>query len=462
MKYHFLLTSLLIGLLFSCQDPQPPQSEENQEEETAKVYVKDAPEWSKNATIYEVNLRQFSEEGTIKAFQKELPRLKELGIDILWFMPIHPIGEKNRKGTDGSYYAVQDYKGLHADYGTMEDFKTMVKEAHDMGMYVIIDWVANHTAPDNVWVKADQMEWYDLDSLGKLQPPHGTDWWDVAQLNYENTEMRAAMIDALKFWVAECDIDGYRCDVADHVPTDFWNDARMALDSIKDVFMLAESENPEHHEKAFDMTYGWEFHFVMNEVAQGKKSVKRIREYLNGKAKEFPEGAYRLHFTSNHDENSWKGTVRERLGDATKTFAVLAATMEGMPLLYNGQEASLDKRLEFFEKDPIEWKDFSMTDFYKPLLKLNHENEALWNGSYGGDLQILSPESDTLGFAYLRKKGDDAVFCVFNFSKEKRTLEYDNAKLPEGMNALYVDEQLDPKKNSIELEAWGYRVYHKK
>jgi glycosidase len=462
MKFRFLILINLVFVLglMSCNNAKN-NGTEKEFGDSSKTAVKKVPEWSKNAVMYEVNLRQFSKEGTVAAFEKELPRLKELGVDIIWFMPIHPIGVKNRKGTLGSYYSVKDYKAIAPEYGSIDDFKALVKKAHSMNMKVIIDWVANHTAFDNVWVEQGHTDWYTPDSLGKMQPPIGTDWWDVADLNFDNKEMRAAMIDAMKFWVKECDIDGYRCDVADWVPVDFWNEVRPALDSIKPVFMLAEAENVKLHEKAFDMTYGWEFHFIMNEVAQGKKSVNDIRKYLNGKAKEFPKEAFRLHFTSNHDENSWKGTEKERLGDAVKSFAVLAATLEGMPLIYNGQEASLEKRLKFFEKDPIVWKDWKMTDFYKPLLKLKHENQALWNGTYGGDLNILSPETDTLGFAFERSKEDNSVFCVFNFSKTPREVSFDKSKLKGDYTELYSNKKLDATSGKIKMGAWEYLVYYK-
>lgn len=458
MKY-FLSLTIIVSLSWIACSPQNVKQNESSLEEGSMI-AKSAPEWTKNVNLYEVNIRQYSEDGTFKAIENDLQRIKDLGVDVLWFMPIHPIGEKNRKGTQGSYYSVKDYKAVHPDYGSLEDFKSLVNKIHEMGMYVIIDWVANHSAFDNVWVSEANMEWYTLDSSGKLQPPLNTDWWDVADLNYDNKDMRAAMIDALKFWVEECDIDGYRCDVADWVPVDFWNEARAALDAVKPVFMLAEAETPELHEKAFDMTYGWEFHFIMNEIAQGKKNVNAIRAYLNGNAKRFKKEDYRLHFTSNHDENTWKGTVKERMGDALKIFAVLSATMEGAPLIYNGQEGGLDKRLEFFEKDPIEWKNDSLTPFYQKLLKLNSENQALWNGVYGGDLEILSPASDSLGFAFARRKGENEVIAIFNFSDNSHTIRI-NKEISDEMKDLF-DESIPLKgQKEIELSPWGYRVFYK-
>ena len=212
------------------------------------------PEWVSNATIYEVNVRQFTPEGTFAAFEKELPRLKAMGVDILWLMPIHPIGELNRKGSLGSYYAVRDYRGINPEFGTHEDFSRLVAAAHQLGMKIIIDWVANHTSPDHLWIEEGRLDWYTLDSMGKVQPTIGTDWWDVADLNYDNEELRSEMIECMSYWVRDFNIDGYRCDVAGWVPMDFWTRARASLDQIKPVFMLAEAEGNELY-SAFEMTY---------------------------------------------------------------------------------------------------------------------------------------------------------------------------------------------------------------
>ncbi len=410
----------LISLgLFSCANNNSDSADVATTDTTAVVadldnYVKTVPEWSKNSTMYEINLRQYSEEGSLKKFEESLPRLKELGVDILWFMPIHPIGEKNRKGTMGSPYSVKDYKAIDPSYGTVEEFKGFVSRAHDMGFKVIIDWVANHSAFDNVWIQDGKMEYYTLDSTGNLQPPLGTDWWDVADLNYDNKEMRLAMIDALKFWVEECDIDGYRCDVAGEVPTDFWNEARLALDQVKPVFMLAEAEKTELHEKAFDMTYGWEMHFLLMELHKGEKTLEDLRNYH--KNNKFKAEDYRLHFITNHDENAWKGTIKERLGDSWKQYAAFSFTYEGMSLMYSGQEAGLDKRLEFFEKDVIDWEGGEdRSAFYANLNKLNKENEALWNGIYGGAPQLIETDNQDV-FCFKREKNDNVIIGVFNFT----------------------------------------------
>ncbi len=425
----------------------------------SQVKIK-TPEWSKNSTIYEVNVRQFTPEGTFKAFQAHLPRLKKMGVDILWLMPIHPIGVKNRKGSLGSYYAISDYKAVNPEFGNMQDFKALVKDAQAQGMHVIIDWVANHTSPDNVWVEQCHQNWYTLDSAGHLQPTIGTDWWDVADLNYNNPEMRQEMIESMKFWLKEANIDGFRCDVADWVPVDFWNEARAQLDKVKPVFMLAEAENPEHHKAAFDMSYGWEFHHVMNKIAKGEKNVEAIHEYLKGQSK-FPKEAYRMHFTSNHDENSWNGTEMERMGDARFAFAVLAATFNGMPLVYNGQEASLSKRLRFFDKDTISWTKLDLEGFYTKLLNLNKSNEALWNGVYGGEIKIISDERDPNIFAFVREKNGKKVLCVLNLSKTKQNFAYNSALTEGAYTDLFSGKNVKLKmKGNMKLDPWAYKVFY--
>jgi glycosidase len=425
----------------------------------SQVTIK-TPEWSKNATIYEVNVRQFTPEGTFKAFQSHLPRLQKMGVDILWLMPIHPIGEKNRKGSLGSYYAVRDYKAVNPEFGSMQDFKNLVNEAQKLGMKIIIDWVANHTSPDNVWVDQCHQNWYTLDSAGYLQPTIGTDWWDVADLNYNNPEMRAEMIESMKFWLKEANIDGFRCDVADWVPVDFWNVARAELDKVKPVFMLAEAENPEHHKSAFDMSYGWEFHHIMNKIAKGEENVSSIHKYLEEKSK-FPKEAYRMHFTSNHDENSWNGTEMERMGDSRFAFAVLAATFDGMPLVYNGQEASLSKRLRFFEKDTISWTKLDLEGFYTKLLNLNKTNEALWNGVHGGEIKVISDSSEPNIFAFVREKNGKKVVCFFNLSKSKQNFAYNSELISGAFTDLFSGKKVKLKsKGNIKLDPWAYKVYH--
>lgn len=417
-------------------------------------------DWTKNAVIYEVNIRQYTEEGTFAAFTQHIPRLKDLGVDILWIMPVHPIGVEGRKGTLGSYYSCKDYRAVNPEFGTMEDFKNMVKVAHENGMKLIIDWVANHTSRDSEWLTTHP-DWYVYAEDGSVLGPF--DWTDVAQLNYENADLRAEMIDCMKFWVEENDIDGFRCDVAGMVPADFWNQAREELDAIKPVFMLAEAEQPNLLEKAFDMDYAWEYLHIMNMIAAGEKNVEDLDAYLAKIDTTYLCNTYKMYFLTNHDENSWNGTEFERLGDATDVFAVLAATLPGMPLIYTGQEAGLAKRLEFFEKDPVEdWTANSeITDFYKSLNTLRKENPALWSGCFGGKLQRIHTSLDESVFAFAREKDGNRVVVMANLSPDIVEFDLENADFNGKYTAfpctsMEVDLTGD---FSVTLEPWDYLIY---
>ncbi|HOJ08709.1 MAG: alpha-amylase [Ignavibacteriota bacterium] len=417
-----------------------------------------APDWAKNSTIYEVNIRQFSKEGTFKSFQQHLPRLKELGVDILWLMPINPIGKLNRKGTLGSYYSVKDYVDINPEFGTKEDFKTLVDEIHNHGMHVIIDWVANHTAWDNKWVKTNP-EFYTKDSSGNFVPPV-PDWSDVIDLNYDNKELWKEMISALKYWVSEFDIDGYRCDVAGMVPIEFWNEVRTELDKIKPVFMLAEWDTPEMHKFAFDMTYDWDLHKIFNGVYAKERNSSDIIKHILNDQKKYPDYAYRMQFTSNHDENSWNGTEYERLGKAAEVFAVLTYVIPGMPLIYNGQEIGFNKRLEFFEKDSIIWKENKFEKLYKNLNELKEKNKALWAGIESGSVDFINNNNDIL--IIRRSKENKEVIGFFNLT-EKETEA--NTRL-EKASGVYIgfnnDQQIELNGNfQLKLKPWSYIIFYK-
>lgn len=417
------------------------------------------PEWSKNANIYEVNIRQFTKEGSFKAFEEHIDRLHKMGVDILWFMPINPIGEKNRKGSLGSYYSISDYTAVNPEFGTIDDFRSVVKKAHSLGMHVIIDWVANHSAWDNKWAN-EHPDWYKQDSLGNFISPF--DWTDVISLNYKNKELRNAMIEAMKFWIINCNIDGFRCDVAEMVPVDFWNEARVELDKTKKVFMLAEAEVPVHHKKAFDMSYAWELHHIMNKIAQGKLGAHDLDKYLLKQDTMFKPDDYRMIFIDNHDENSWNGTVEKRMGEAAQTFAVLSTTLPGMILLYNGQESGLNKSLAFFEKDEIEWGDYPQMDFYKKLLKLKTDNKALWNGNFGGKYKRLLSDKTNLIYAFSRTKDENKVIFIANLSNKplETTVDF------KGNEGDYTEWFTASKQNlkgkiTFKLNAWEYKVFVK-
>ena len=370
-------------------------------------------------------------------------------------MPINPIGQKNRKGSLGSYYSVKDYKAVNPEFGTLADFKETVKEIHKMGMYVIIDWVANHTAWDNVWV-TEHPDFYTKDSLGSFMPPVA-DWHDVIDLNYDNKELWKYMIDAMKYWVQECDIDGFRCDVAGMVPLEFWKAARTELDKVKAVFMLAEAEGPDLHE-AFDMTYSWELLHLMNDVAQEKKGAQSLRDYFEKEKNKYPVDAYRMRFTTNHDENSWNGTVFERMGEAVETFDAFTCVIRGMPLVYSGQEAGLNKRLNFFDKDTIEWKDSKYRILYSGLLHEKEKNKALWNGEEGGGMIPVEASSGDV-IAFVRQKDNDKMYAVFNLSSKSVKTELEsNLIRGEYINLLSGKETKIKSREWIELKPWTYRI----
>jgi len=416
------------------------------------------PEWATNANIYEVNIRQFTPEGTFKAFQKQLPRLKDMGVKILWLMPINPIGEKNRKGPLGSYYSVKNYKAVNPNYGTMQDFKNLVKAAHERGMKVIIDWVANHTAWDNVWTK-EHPDWYNHDKNGNFVPPV-KDWTDVIDLNYDNQQMRNAMIAAMEYWVKETNIDGYRCDYAVGVPNDFWDRARRELDKIKPVFMLAESEKPAQQKNAFDMSYAWQFQHLMTEIQKGNKSLNAIDKYMAEEDTEFAPGDYRMYFTTNHDENSWQGSDTQMYGKNFQNFAVLAATIDGMPLVYSGQEAGLDYQLAFFKKDTIDWDHYKYQDFYSTLLHLKKRNPALWNGKAGGDFQKVKTSPSQHVYAFKRVKGDHTVFVVLNFADSSQAVTFPGLN-PQNYTNVFSNETMRVGAKPLSIEAHKFYVFER-
>lgn len=420
------------------------------------------PEWTKNATIYQINTRQFTDEGTFRAAEKHLPRLKALGVDILWLMPIHPIGEKNRKGTLGSPYAVKDYYGVNPEFGTLDDLKHFVSAAHQQGMYVILDWVANHTAWDNNLV-SEHPEWYDRDWKGDFHPTPWWDWSDIIDLDYNNEGLRKYMTDALKYWVREADIDGYRCDVAGFVPIDFWNNARKELDAIKPVFMLAEWESRDLHAEAFDMTYAWSWYQAMQEIASGKKKdLGGLFGYYSWNESSYPPDTMRMTFVSNHDKNAWDGTEFEQFGKGLEAAMVLTGVSEGMPLIYNGQEAGNTKRLKFFEKDPIVWKEHPNGELYKKLFALKKKNTALWNAHWGATMILVPNSVPAKVFSFVRRNETDKVFVVLNFSDQPQTVTFKETlflgKYTEYFSGSPVELDGSTK---LQLKPWGYQIFVK-
>ncbi len=381
--------------------------------------------WSRSANIYEVNVRQYTPEGTLNAFAAHLPRLQQMGVDILWLMPIHPIGKLKRKGKLGSYYAVSDYKAINPEFGKLKDFKALVQQAHELGMKVIIDWVANHTAWDHEWVK-QHPEWYLKNDKGQIQSyryDNGTeveDWTDVVGLDYSQKPLWTAMIQAMQYWVKETDIDGFRCDVAHLLPLKFWQQARAKLDAQKPMFMLAESDDAHLHDAAFDMTYDWALQDVLKKIAKGQADVRDLKDYLASAANALPTDGYRMTFTANHDTNSWHNHDAGHFGDAFAAMAVIAATFPGMPLVYGGQESGLNKMLQFFEKDTIDWQNFKHEKLYANLLAMKKKHPALHNGALGAPVEVFDAENHHI-LAFRRQKGIDVVSVQVNMSGQNQS-----------------------------------------
>lgn len=449
----FLIFAVLI-VFTSCNQAIKKQSNQNKKEQIAV-------NWYDDAVIYEVNVRQYTTEGTFNAFSKHLPRLKEMGVEILWIMPIQPISVKNRKGTLGSYYSIADYSKINPEFGTIDDFKLLVQKSHEMGMKVIIDWVANHTGWDNPWI-LEHPEWYSKDSTGKIISPV-PDWSDVADLNFSVSEMRKEMINAMDFWLKETNIDGFRCDVAWGVPTDFWEEARASFDSIKPVFMLAEDEDHlDFLNYSFRANYAWQLHHIMNEIARGEKNAGAITEYFEKSKNKYPGGSFPMQFITNHDENSWQGTIEERMGKAADAFALFSFTIPGMPLIYSGQEVGLNKRLLFFEKDEIDWTlDSLKSEFYSKLIDLKQNNKALWNGKAGADIDFINTNSDEKLLAFKRQKEDNSVLVLINMTNKltKGTILLESKE--NYWDYFLEDNLIIGRKLDVEMRPWEFKVYIK-
>jgi alpha-amylase len=449
-----------IGLVLACKPAPVPEAPVR----TAGADTLTHPAWSRRAVVYEVNVRQFTPEGTLRAIQPHLARLRSLGVDVIWLMPVQPIGRKNRKGPMGSYYSISDYTAINPELGTMADFDALVAAAHREGLKVLLDWVPNHTAFDHPWT-TQHRDWYVTRPDGTIinardNEGHDTDWTDVAELNYDNAALRRAMIDAMRWWLEHGHVDGFRCDVAGGVPLDFWLQARAELRTLRpDLFMLAEAEDPRLH-AAFDMTYGWELHHLLNEVAQGKKPTPALDAYLARQDSVYGRDAYRLYFTSNHDENSWNGSEFERMGANAQPAFVLAATIRGsMPLLYTGQEVSLRKRLRFFEKDTVDWSGPSLAPFYHALFDLKHRHQVLANGAEGGGQATLRTDAGDRVYAFVRSRGDDVVLVALNFGDAPVTAAYRDLRAPGTFTDWFSRATLAlPASGTIRIPAHGYRV----
>jgi alpha-amylase len=415
--------------------------------------------WSLDSNIYEVNLRQYTRKGNFRAFAGHLQRLRDMGVEILWFMPITPISRMGRLGTLGSYYACSDYLNTNPEFGSVEDFKWLVERAHEYGFKVLIDWVANHTGWDHIWT-TEHPEFYRKNTDGAFYDSNG--WADVIDLNYDSRELRNAMIRAMKFWVETCQIDGFRCDMAMLVPLDFWKEARRILDSIKPLFWLAECEEINYHE-VFDASYTWKMVHMMESFWKKSSDMQGLMQVLYYYSHQFPAGSIRAFFTSNHDENSHSGSEYERLGDAALPFAVFCCLYDGLPLIYSGQELPNLKRLLFFDKDEIDWdRTVLLSDFYKTLLLLRKTNPALKSGDPRRSAIILSNTKADRVLSFIRRFEKDEVLVILNLTAESHSVIITGHILAGSYKDLFNTGAPDfISGQPILLNPWEYRVYIK-
>lgn len=477
---HFKFLSLLVCLsilLVGCK-----QKSDQEEKEEAQAFEPITNKVLESSVIYEANIRQYSPEGTFSEFTKDIPELKKLGVKVIWLMPVYPISMKNRKATPdlsiedikdpeekekylGSYYAISDYTAINPEFGSMEDFDELINTAHDNGMYVILDWVANHTGWDHKWIEKHP-EYYHKDKNGNVTDPINPDtgeswgWTDVAHLNYENDSLWKAMRDEMVYWVKEKNIDGFRCDVAGNVTTDFWNYVVPELKKEKEIFMLAESEDKDLFYEAFDMGYNWEGHHIMNEIAQGEMSVKDWDDYMTKIDSTYQEDDYLMNFITNHDENSWNGTVKERMGEASETMLAFTYALPGMPLIYSGQEYGMDKHLKFFEKDSIPKTKGKLWDIHVKLGELKNTNEALHGAKQAASYKRLSTSNDENIIAFERSKNDETLLYLANFSDESQEFKFE---IQGQFNDFMTSENIEIKTNQIHnFKPWEYKILIKK
>jgi glycosidase len=449
-----LLNCLLLSFslfLFACNNSTQVQSTSSNDSATIDGH----PAWIEQGNIYEVNIRQYTPEGTFKAFETNLDRLKNMGVQTLWFMPINPISVKDRKGKLGSYYAVSSYTAINPEYGTMDDWKALVKDAHEKGFKVIIDWVPNHTGADHPWLTSHP-DFYVLDSVTH-QPVSPFDWTDVRKLNYNNPQLVDSMIASMKFWITESDIDGFRCDVATDVPKEFWTKCIHELKKMKNIFMLAESNAAWMHEAGFDATYTWDAFNMMKQVAKGERPAFGIDSVLWKVDSTYRKNAIRMYFTSNHDENSWnKADYGTMPGASHAPFAVLTQTIErSVPLIYSGQEEPFLDSVSFFYKDTITFSKFSRADFYKTLLNLRKNNSAL---AADASFKKLATNNDAAMYAFERQKDGNKVLVVLNLSKQAQNFTWKDQPSAKEWNNVFAGTK-EPVDKGFGIEPWGYAVY---
>ena len=411
-----------------------------------------------------MNVRQLTEEGTLRAAEEKLEGLRNLGIDCIWLMPIYPIGEEGRKGELGSYYSIKDYCAVNPEFGDMTDFDSFVAKAHSLGMKVILDWVANHTARDAKWLKTKPADWYERDADGEAKVPW--DWTDTAKLNYANRDVWRGQIESMRFWIEKHQIDGFRCDMAMLVPIEFWQEARKVLGAIKpDIFMLAEAEELNLFDRAFDMGYAWEIHHTMCDIAKGERRVWDLRNMMYADRERYPNSAMRMMFTSNHDENSWSGSEQSRFGKALEVMTALTFLWEAsMPLLYTGQEMGYEHSFEFFDKDaiPEEYQNKEYSELYRRLIALKHSQRALQAGERGGRVIEIENNAKDCLMTIVREVEGSRVVAILNLSPYTIHANYNNGIYAGTYTDAMTGEEVTlPLHLEQDIKPWGYTILYK-
>jgi glycosidase len=453
--FFFLLASL--SLLAACNNTAETKTTASNTTDSSEQ-IDGHPAWIQQGNIYEVNVRQYTPEGTFKAFATHLQRLKDMGVQTLWFMPIQPIGKEGRKGALGSYYAISDYRSINPEFGTMQDWKDLVAQVHTMGMKVIIDWVPNHTSPDHPWVK-QHPEFFIRNAQGIPVHQPGTDWTDTRKLDFKNQQLWDSTISTMKYWVSETGIDGYRCDHAQGQGKEFWTKANRELKAARTgLLMLAEAEDEWVYEAGFDMSYAWKFFHKAVDIAAGKRPANSLDSVLNEFDTTFTKSALFLHFTSNHDENSWnKADYGTMPGASHAPFAVLTQTVkQSVPLVYSGQEEPVLDSISFFYKDTIPFTKLSRAGFYKSLLTLRKNNPAL---AANASFKKMRTSNDAAMYAFERESGGHKVLVVLNLSKTPQRFTWTDQPSEKEWNNVFLMNK-EPVLTSI--EPWGYTVYTNK
>ena len=450
-----------LGLAACAQVPPPATAAAASPWQPVSKVTLQHPAWSRQAVLYQINTRQFTPEGTFRAAQAQLPRLKAMGVDTLWLMPIHPIGKENRKGTLGSPYSVQDYYAVNPEFGTEADLKAFIDAAHAQGFHVILDLVANHTAWDNK-LRTDHPDWYEKSWDGHFRPTPWWDWSDIIDLDWSQPGVREHVGGAMEKWVRDFGVDGFRADVAGYVPVDFWETMRTRLEAIRPVFMLGEVQQTAYHFGAFDATYAWDWHNTSKNVAQGKGNATSFYGYYAENESLWPREAMRMTYIENHDSNAWEGTMKENYGPALAAMTALSFTGEGIPLVHNGMEACNAKRLEFFEKDPIDWSQGRTCTYGKllaDLIAFRKANPALDNGQWGAVMQKVETDKPDQLLAWVRQREGNKVLGLFNMSGKPVTAKFADA-LPAGTYRDFAtgDAASFAAGDRVTLAPWTFRL----